>query len=184
MRTSLPVHHLSFFRLLPKMASTPVFQVITPNDQEQQPHYPTRSIFLAGPTEIPWRPGFLASLKQRLTAPTNITVFDPFQPRWDSTWKEDVDKDPRFAAQVDWELAAQDKATAVAVFFHADSKAPVSLLELGLCARSGKAVVGCEPGYWKRGNVQAVCRRYGVPLADSMDGLVDLAAEKLRESKA
>ncbi|KAI7786263.1 hypothetical protein LA080_004084 [Diaporthe eres] len=165
------------------MASTSLFQVITPNDPEQQPHYPTRSIFLAGPTEISWRAGFIAALRQRLTS-TNITVFDPFQPRWDGTWREDVDKDPRFAAQVDWELAAQDTAATIAVFFHADSKAPVSLLELGLCARSGKAVVGCEPGYWKRGNVQAVCHRYGVPLADSLDGLVDLAAKKLRESKA
>ncbi|POS74138.1 hypothetical protein DHEL01_v207472 [Diaporthe helianthi] len=165
------------------MASTPVAQVITPNDSDQQPHYPTRSIFLAGPTETRWREGFIAALKQRLTA-VNITIFDPFQPRWDSTWTEDVDSDLRFAAQVNWELTHQDKATTVAVFFHADSKAPVSLLELGLCARSGKAVVGCELGYWKRGNVQAVCRRYAVPLADSLDGLADLAAEKLRESKA
>lgn len=165
------------------MASTPDVQVITPNDVDQQPRYPTRSIFLAGPTEILWRAGFIFALRQRLPA-TNTTIFDPFQPRWDSTWKEDVDRDPRFAAQVDWELTAQDKATAVAVFFHGDSKAPVSLLELGLCARSGKAVVGCEPGYWKRGNVQAVCRRYGVPLADSLDGLADMAAEKLRESRA
>lgn len=183
MRISLPIHRLPISRPLHRMASTPVFQVITPNDQEQQPHYPTRSIFLAGPTEIPWRAGFIAALRQRLTA-TSATIFDPFQPNWDSTWREDVDEDPRFAAQVGWELAAQDRATALAVFFHADSKAPVSLLELGLCARSGKAVVGCEPGYWKRGNVQAVCRRYGVPLADSLDGLADLAAEKLRGSKA
>ncbi|KKY31937.1 hypothetical protein UCDDA912_g08069 [Diaporthe ampelina] len=165
------------------MASTSIFQIITPSDPEQQPIYPTRSIFLAGPTEISWREDFIAALRQRLTA-TSLTIFDPFQPRWDSTWREDVDEDPRFAAQVGWELAAQDRATAVAVFFHADSRAPVSLLELGLCARSGKAVVGCEPGYWKRGNVQAVCRRYGVPLADSLGGLADIAAEKLRGSKA
>ncbi|KAK2614454.1 hypothetical protein N8I77_001277 [Diaporthe amygdali] len=165
------------------MASTPVFQVITPNDSEQQPSYPTRSVFLAGPTEIAWREGFIAALKQRITT-TSLTIFDPFQPKWDSTWKEDVDVDPRFKAQVEWELGSQDRATVVAVFFHGDSKAPVSLLELGLCARSGKAVVGCEPGYWKRGNVQAVCRRYGVPLADSLGGLVAIAAEKLKESKA
>ncbi|KAI3401374.1 hypothetical protein diail_11458 [Diaporthe ilicicola] len=165
------------------MASTPALQVITPNDPEQQPLYPTRSVFLAGPTEVPWRAGFIAALKERLIS-TSTTIFDPFQPRWDKTWKEDVDLDPRFKAQVEWELASQDRATVVALFFHADSKAPVSLLELGLCARSGKAVVGCDPGYWKRGNVQAVCRRYGVPLADSMGGLVAIAAEKLRDSKA
>lgn len=183
MRVSLATHRLPLLRPLPRMASTPPqLQVITPNDPDQQPHYPTRSLFLAGPTEIPWRAGFIAALGRRLAA--SATVFDPFQPSWDGTWRKDADADPRFAAQVEWELARQDSATAVAVFFHAESKAPVSLLELGLCARSGKAVVGCEPGYWKRGNVQAVCRRYGVPLADSLDGLVGLAAEKLRESRA
>lgn len=182
MRLLLPTRRLAV-STLHIMASTPVAQVITPNDPDQQPRYPTRSIFLAGPTDFNWREGFVTALKQHLTA-LNITIFDPFQPKWDSTWKEDLDADPRFAAQVDWELAHQDKATTVAVFFHADSQAPVSLLELGLCARSGKAVVGCEPGYWKRGNVLAVCRRYEVPLADSLDGLAHLAAQKLRETKA
>lgn len=72
-----------------------------------------------------------------------------------------------------------DSATVVVVYFDERSKAPVSLLELGLVARSGRVVVGCQPGFWKRGNVQAVCARLGVPLEEDMEGLVMRLAEHL-----
>lgn len=167
------------------MSHTPKVQIITPNDTDQNPRYPTTSVFLAGPTEIPWRTSFLATLRsltEEVPHP-NITVYDPFQHRWDGSWREDL-ADDRFRAQVEWELERQESATIVALFFHGDSKAPLSLLELGLSARSGKAVVGCDEAYWKRGYVQAVCRRYGVPLADDLDGLVTLVADKLKASRA
>lgn len=72
-----------------------------------------------------------------------------------------------------------DAATVVVVYFDERSKAPVSLLELGLVARSGRAVVGCQRGFWKRGNVQAVCQRLGVPLEEDMDGLVKRVVERI-----
>lgn len=157
-------------------------QVITPNSASQDPLY-ANTLFLAGPTEVPWRDEFLALLEKHLLLLLNddnspriqgLTIYDPFQPDWDATWREDYVADPRFRAQVDWELDRQDAAAAVAVFFDARTRAPVSLLELGLCARrrTGRALVGCQPGFWKRGNVQAVCERYGLPLEDSLEGLV------------
>jgi hypothetical protein len=46
------------------------------------------------------------------------------------------------------------------------------LLEFGLCARvPGKAIVVCPEGYWKRGNVQIMCKKYGVEMVDNDDGL-------------
>lgn len=187
------------------MAHTPRIQVITPNDEDQNPWYPTTSVFLAGPTDTTpnWRTPFLATLRNLHSPPyptagggggggggtggttphPNVTVYDPYQPRWDKTWKEDLGDDC-FRAQVEWELERQDRASVVAVFFCGPSQAPISLLELGLCARSGKAVVGCEQGFCKRGNVQAVCQRYGVPMADSVDGLAGLVAEKLKGMRA
>jgi hypothetical protein len=38
------------------------------------------------------------------------------------------------------------------------TQSPVSLLELGLCARSGKLKVGCPEGFWRRGNVKVASR--------------------------
>lgn len=166
------------------MTTLPQIQVITPNSPSQNPLHAT-TIFLAGPTDVPWRADFLARLRQHLSekippnasdttaaTPRGLTIYDPFQPDWDATWREDYAGDPRFRAQVDWELDRQDAAAAVAVFFDARSRAPVSLLELGLCARSGRALVACQHAFWKRGNVQAVCERYGVPLEDTLEGLV------------
>jgi hypothetical protein len=78
---------------------------------------------------------------------------------------------------VEWELAGLEQATVVAMYFAPSTKAPITLLELGLCARSGKLVVCCPDGYWRKGNVEVVCRRYGVPLLAT---LADLLAEVRR----
>ena len=52
------------------------------------------------------------------------------------------------------------------------TKSPVTLLELGLFARSGRLAVCCPDGYWRKGNVEIVCARYGVPMLESLDGLI------------
>jgi hypothetical protein len=55
-------------------------------------------------------------------------------------------------------------------------------MELGLFAREGKEklVVACPEGYWKRGNVQIVCGRYGIEVVDSAKELVEGVKKKLR----
>lgn len=53
------------------------------------------------------------------------------------------------------------------------TQSPVSLLELGLCARSGKLVVCCPAGFWRRGNVEMVCARHRIPLFDTLEDLLD-----------
>ncbi len=63
--------------------------------------------------------------------------------------------------------------------FDPATKAPVTLIELGLFAASGKVIVCCPPGYWRRGNVQVVCARYGVPLVDTLTDLVTAVRQRL-----
>jgi hypothetical protein len=36
----------------------------------------------------------------------------------------------------------------------------------------GRLVVCCPEGYWRRGNVEVVCHRYGVQLLPILDDLV------------
>lgn len=60
----------------------------------------------------------------------------------------------------------------VAMYLAPETKAPVSLLELGLHARSGKLRVCCPDGFWRHGNVEMVCARYRVPLFGTLDGLI------------
>jgi hypothetical protein len=74
---------------------------------------------------------------------------------------------------VEWELDMLDAADIVVMYLAAGTKSPISLLELGLYARSGKLKVCCPEGFWRRGNVEVVCRRYRVPLFATLDDLID-----------
>lgn len=138
-----------------------------------------KSVFLAGPTnptgEADWRETLTAALIEE-----PIVIFNPKRTDWDSTWKEDF-SDSRWAEQVEWELEMQDGADIMVVFFHKATLAPMSLLELGLCVRSGKAIVCAQDGYSKRGNVEAVCRRYGAKFVDSEEDLQDAVRERLKQ---
>ncbi|HEY1379899.1 MAG TPA: nucleoside 2-deoxyribosyltransferase domain-containing protein, partial [Gemmataceae bacterium] len=64
------------------------------------------------------------------------------------------------------------RADRIALYFAPDTRAPVTLLEFGLFARSGKLAVCCPDGYWRKGNVEVVCARYGVPLVDTLADLI------------
>ena len=50
-----------------------------------------------------------------------------------------------------------------------DTQAPISLLELGLNAASGKMIVVCPDGFWRKGNVEIVCTRYNIPLFNTLE---------------
>jgi hypothetical protein len=108
----------------------------------------------------------------------DLTLLNPRRDDWDSSWRQRMD-DPRFRGQVEWELEGQERADVIAMYFALETKAPITLLELGLFARSGKVVVGCPEGYWRLGNVEVVCQRYGVPLVGTLDALIERCRERV-----
>ena len=128
------------------------------------------SVFLAGSIEMGQAEAWQAHFEDALRG-AEITVLNPRRDDWDSTWVQRIDH-PQFRAQVEWELAAQERATLIAIYFAPAAKSPVTLLELGLFARSGKVAVCCPDDYWRKGNVEIVCARYGVPMVDSLDALI------------
>ncbi len=136
-----------------------------------------RSVFLAGSIEMgraePWQADVEAAL-----AGHAVTILNPRRDEWDATWEQSI-ANPLFRGQVEWELDGLELATVVAMYFAPTTRAPVTLLELGLVARSGRLVVCCPPGYWRRGNVEVVCARYGVPLVADLAGLVTAVRERL-----
>jgi hypothetical protein len=136
-----------------------------------------KKVFLAGTTsptdDGDWRESLCESL-----ADQPLTIYNPLRRDWDSTWREDISFEP-YREQVEWELDMQESADAVVVYFHPATKAPISLLELGLCAGTGKAIVVCPEGYWKRGNVQIVCKRYNIEMVEDVNGLKDTIVRKL-----
>ena len=135
----------------------------------------TPSVFLAGSIEMGAAEDWQAQVVRSLSD-LNVLILNPRRDEWDASWVQSIDNPP-FREQVEWELAGLERAAVVAMYFAPDTKAPITLLELGLCARDNRLVVCCPPGYWRRGNVEVVCQRYGVFL---LEKLADLVAEVRR----
>jgi hypothetical protein len=149
-----------------------------------KPYTKTRpTIFLSGSIDaLPatWQSKITTSLSH-----LSITILNPHRPDWDSSWKESPD-DPKFSEQTKWELDGMENADVMVAYFGENAKAPISLLELGLFARSGKVVVGCPKGYWKSGNVRMVCERFELKCVESVEELgieVMRMLEDLKEKK-
>ncbi len=131
------------------------------------------SVFLAGSIEMGRAAHWQAAVETAL-AHTDLTVLNPRREAWDSSWDQRIGH-PLFRGQVEWELEAQERADLIAMYFAPGTQAPITLLELGLFARSGRLVVCCPDGFWRKGNVDIVCARYGVPQVPDLDALIDAA---------
>jgi len=119
-------------------------------------------IFLAGSIDLgkseDWQKKVVESLQD-----LRCVVLNPRRKAWDSSWKQEIGND-KFREQVEWELKGLEQADLIALNFTEDSKAPISLLELGLHAAENKMIVCCPDGYWRKGNVEIVCAKFGIEL--------------------
>ncbi len=129
-----------------------------------------RVVFLAGSIEMGTAEDWQRALAEAL-ADRDVVVLDPRRDDWDASWRQSID-DPQFRTQVTWELDGLERADLIAMWFVPETRSPITLLELGLHARSGKLVIGCPPGFWRRGNLEVVAARYGIPLVDRWDAFV------------
>lgn len=129
-----------------------------------------RSVFLAGSIDMGQAEDWQSTVTRAL-GDRDVVILNPRRDEWDASWEQDIAFAP-FREQVEWELEGLERATIIAVYFAPTSKAPVTLLELGLFAKSDRVVVCCPEGYWRRGNVEIICRRYEVQMAADLDALV------------
>jgi hypothetical protein len=65
------------------------------------------------------------------------------------------------------------------MYFPEHAKAPISLLELGLYAKSGRMLVAVHPNFYRRANVVHTCIEYGVPQFDSLSTVVGIIKKLL-----
>lgn len=128
-------------------------------------------VFLAGSIEMGRARNWQADLELAL-ADLDVIILNPRRDDWNPSWTQSIDN-PQFRQQVEWELAGLEMAQVIAVYFDPGTKSPITLLELGLHARSGKLVVCCPAAFWRRGNVEVVCARYGVTLVEELDNLIE-----------
>lgn len=129
------------------------------------------AVFLAGSIEMGTAPPWQDEVVTALGDLPALVVLNPRRADWDASWEQSIDA-PQFREQVAWELDAMDRADVIAMYFAPETKAPITLLELGLHASSGKLIVCCPDGFWRKGNVDVVCRRYGVHQVHDLPALV------------
>jgi hypothetical protein len=136
-------------------------------------------VFLAGSIEEnkaePWQDELIEKLKDV----KNVVLLNPRRPDWNNSWKQTID-DKNFSEQVNWELDGLQKADLIIIYFDPKTKSPISLLELGLHAKSDKVYVICPEPFYRKGNVDIVCKRYGVKQLKNLDQFVEV----VKNSKA
>lgn len=156
-------------------------------------------VFLAGSIEMgaakSWQDSVAANITAaieqqpssngRTITADDFILLNPRREDWSSDWKQTRD-DPNFYQQVTWELHSLHLADWIILYFDATTKSPISLLELGLFAHSGKLVVICPDGFWRKGNVEIVCETYGIVQRDTIKEACShiVEQENLKRSRA
>ncbi|HEV2692568.1 MAG TPA: nucleoside 2-deoxyribosyltransferase domain-containing protein [Verrucomicrobiae bacterium] len=138
-------------------------------------------IFLAGSidegTAENWQTRFIAAFKH-----DELVWLNPRRENWQASVEQRAHV-PEFRSQVEWELAGLECADIIVMYFAPGSRAPISLLETGLFARSGKLMVACPDGFWRKGNVEMVCAQYNIPLVNDLEALIQAVRVRLTKPK-
>lgn len=145
--------------------------IITPEETiSKLPNKPnSKSVFLAGTIDngdsLNWQNKTIIELMN--LGINDIEIYNPRREHWNSnSSKEEMEY------QIKWEQEYLDKADFIAMVLLDDSKSPISLLELGLYAKSNKLIVFCTPDFYRWDNVRLTCEKYNIQLVESTHPLV------------
>jgi hypothetical protein len=150
-------------------------EIQSPNEFKKKAGY--TSVFLAGSIEMgeaeDWQKEIIDSLKNE-----DIIFLNPRRDDWDSSW-EQVKTDKNFKEQVTWELTALEFADYIALYIDPKTQARITLLELGLHAKSKKLIVCCPEGFDRKGNVDITCDLYDIEQVDTLEELIEQIRKKV-----
>lgn len=137
-------------------------------------------VFLGGTIDM----GNSADWQQEIAAAlehcSDMVLLNPRRKSWDSSWEQRADN-PVFCEQVLWELDGLECSNAAVIYLAPESKSPISLLELGLYALTNKVIVCCPEGFYRKGNVDIVCNRYGIMQVDNLALLAEEIDQRYKQ---
>ena len=154
-------------------------EVIKPEPKNRVYSDKSIKIFLAGSIEMGKAEDWQAAIPELFKDRNDLTFFNPRRDDWDSSW-EQKESNPQFNYQVNWELDHLDKADIIFMYFSPETKSPISLLELGLYAESGKMIVCCPDDFYRKGNVDITCARHDIPVYNTMDAAIGRLRTELK----
>lgn len=137
------------------------------------------TIFLAGSIEMGSAEDWQTKIANALER-WNVTLLNPRRDDWDSSW-EQKKENLQFNEQVTWELQHMEIADVVIFYFDPRTKSPITLMEVGLNAKdkSDQCIVCCPEGFWRKGNIDVVCERYGIRQVDTLEDLIRILKAEL-----
>lgn len=136
------------------------------------------SVFLAGSIEMGAAENWQEQVAEKLNR-DNWLILNPRRDNWDSSWEQSIDN-PVFRNQVEWELNGLEYSSLALFYFHPNTKAPITLMELGLAASQKtyeKVIVCCPTGFWRKGNVDIVCKRFGIHQVPNLEDLITVGVD-------
>jgi hypothetical protein len=145
--------------------------IMTPPSEHQEIPIGYKSIFLAGSigqTQIDWQQEIINSVKD-----FKKVIFNPRRENWDNSWDNSIDN-LQFVEQVNWELYNLERADMIIMNLVPETLSPISLLEFGMYAKSNKLVVYCPDKFYRKGNIDVVCKRYNIPQVEKFEELITL----------
>jgi hypothetical protein len=146
------------------------YKVIKPRSEDQRSPSGNQRLFLAGSIDNGTAEDWQRVVEAQISD-LPVTVYNPRRDDWNPNLRQDI-SEPEFAYQVNWELDNIEAADVLFFYFSPGGPAPITLMELGTAAKSAKVIVCCPDGYWRKGNVQVLCHRHGIPLYDDLEGAV------------
>jgi hypothetical protein len=145
--------------------------------QIQPPNRVPIRVFLGGSIEmgkaIDWQNQIIETLKDE-----PIIFLNPRRTDWDSSWEQKI-TNHQFFEQVTWELNSLEQSDFIIMFIDPATLSPITLMEIGLHARSGKMIVCCPEGFWRKGNVDVVGHVYGYPIVTTLEEIIEAIRKQL-----
>lgn len=159
-------------------------QILVYNPTRQDGKTVGKKVFLSGTIDdgnsVDWQSQLIRKLGTTELIKEPLTVFNPRRPNWGKLEQDVLEE------QINWELDHQEACDINLMVLMGDSKSPISLLELGLFAKSGKLVVLCPETFYRFENVRVTCLKYDVTLYYknkdfSVDEIVEILADEIDE---
>ncbi len=139
-------------------------------------HYPPKlykkekfTIFLGGSIDMGncenWQQKIIDDLKDE-----DVAFLNPRSDTFDITQKQSIHNE-YFSNQVNWELDGLMNSDLIVMYLLPGTYSPISLMEIGLYTDinnypNDKMLICCPDGFWRKGNIQIITKRYGIKLYD------------------
>jgi hypothetical protein len=153
-------------------------KIYTPPTPIEEHDYINHMVFLAGSIEMDTAENWQTKIADELVKISDLTILNPRRANWDSSWKQSIDE-PKFLEQVNWELEGIEQADTVLFYFDPNTKSPITLMELGIVSQliddDKKVIVCCPEGFWRKGNVDIMCKRYGITQIPTFNAFMNVA---------